>query len=233
MSIIKTFTNPEATADALSRYIKQKIDGAPESFYLAVSGGSTPKMLFQSLVKIKNEIPWQKIQLYWVDERCVPPTDKESNFRMTAEFMLNKVPLLINNIHSIKGDLKPEEALMHYIEEIKLVPERNGYPQFDLIVLGMGDDGHTASIFPPEKKLIDIDNPVAIGTNPYNGQKRITLTGKTINNASEVIFHVTGKSKAKVLNEIVFKKNNYAKYPASYIDNGGKTYWFVDEEVVR
>ena len=228
MSSIQKHSTPEKTATALANYIKNLVNKKENSFYLAVSGGSTPKMLFHELTVLKDEIEWEKLQLFWVDERMVPPTHKESNFKMTRAFLLEKVPIPELNIHRMKGELSPTDALTDYREEINKVPFENGLPKFDLIVLGMGDDGHTASIFPPDMHLLKAEQSLAIGTNPYSMQKRLTLTGKAINNASEVIFHVTGKNKAPVLDKILHKKGNYLNYPAVHIDNAN-TSWYIDE----
>lgn len=226
MNQIKSFASPQATALALAKHIKNKVNSAGV-FHLAISGGSTPKMLFEALAATKVEIAWNKLQLYWVDERCVDPTHEESNYRMTFESLLSKVPLPTDNIHRMKGELTPEDGIKDYQMIIENLPKSNTFPQFDLIILGMGDDGHTASIFPPSKELITIESDLAIGTNPYSGQKRLTLTGRTIKNAKELIFHVTGENKACILDEILNEKGNYRDYPSYYFKEE-KTQWWVD-----
>jgi 6-phosphogluconolactonase len=228
MHKINTFNTSQKTAKALANHLKQQVEQANGPFYLAISGGSTPKMLFEALVEIKDEINWAKIQLFWVDERCVSPTDDDSNYKMTQNALLEHIALPTENVHRMKGELKPKEGLLDYQKEIDKIPAKNGFPEFDLIILGMGDDGHTASIFPTEKELLDKEDVLAIGTNPYSGQKRLTLTGKTINNAKEVIFHVTGKNKATVLTKILNQKGDFLEYPAAHI-NGANTAWFVDK----
>lgn len=233
MNNIKTFLTAEETAQELAHYIKNQINKTPKEYYMAISGGSTPKMLFEALIKIKDSITWNKLKLFWVDERCVPPTHDESNFKMTNESLLSKCALPEENIFRMKGELQPQEGLLDYERLILNVPKNNNLPVFDLIILGMGDDGHTASIFPPDLHLLEIDNPLAIGTNPYSGQKRLTLTGKTIKNAKEIIFHVTGSGKATVLKEILNKENNYKKYPSSEFAFLNNTSWFLDKNATE
>lgn len=225
MNKIKSYPSPQETAKALASYLKDSIN-ASSSFHLAVSGGSTPKMLFEALTTIKVEIAWNKLELYWVDERCVSPEHEESNFRMTYESLLRNVPLPEDNIHRMKGEMAPEDGVTDYQKDIDALPKAQELPQFDLIILGMGDDGHTASIFPPSKELIAVESDLAVGTNPYSGQKRITLTGRTIKNAKAVIFHVTGVNKAQVLDEIMNKKGDFDNYPSYYFKDDAE--WWVD-----
>lgn len=230
MANIKTYNSPQKTAEALANYLKEAIN-AGNTYHLAVSGGSTPKMLFEALVEISEQIDWYKLQLYWVDERCVAPTHEESNYLMTYDSLLKNVPLAEAHIHRMKGELAPDDMLKDYQSIIDTLPKATELPQFDLIILGMGDDGHTASIFPPEKELITQATDLAIGTNPYSGQKRLTLTGRTIKNSKAVFFHVTGKNKAKVVSEIMGKNDDFETYPAYYF-NDEETVWYTDEDAV-
>ena len=230
MKNIKSFASAEETALALAKYIKRKINDS-NTFHLAISGGSTPKMLFQALSDIKIDITWNKLQLYWVDERCVAPDNSESNFRMTYENLICNVPIPEHNVHRMKGELPPIDGVSDYQKVIEGLPKYAGLPQFDLVILGMGDDGHTASIFPPSKNLITLKKDLAVGTNPYSGQERITLTGRTIKNAKEVIFHVTGDNKARVLNEILDEQGSYKEYPAYYFKDVAD--WWVDEDAIK
>lgn len=231
MSAIKSFKTPIETARALACHIKEQVSKTKGEFFLAISGGSTPKTLFEALVKIKTDIDWGKIQLYWVDERCVPPSDDESNYKMTLITLLKHVPVPVQNIHRMKGELSSEECMAEYYKSLASIPLFNGFPRFDLIILGMGDDGHTASIFPTEKHLLEANTALAIGTNPYTNQKRLTLTGKTIKNAGEIIFHVTGTAKAAIFNKIINQKENYLDFPAFHISKNENVYWYVDNEV--
>jgi len=186
---------------------------------IALSGGSTPKLLFNLLAKeYADTIPWHFIRLFWVDERCVPPTHSESNYGMTYEHLLKNVPIHDSNVFPIQGEIEPVSEALRYQNILKAqLPSRNGIPKFDIILLGMGDDGHTASIFPNNLSLLHSDQLVAVSTHPVSNQKRITLTGQIINQADEVIFLVTGASKANVLKQIIHREPDFENYPASYI----------------
>lgn len=200
---------------------------------IAISGGNTPKLLFEILAeKFKDNIEWGKVNIYWTDERCVSPDNDESNFGMTGKYLFSKIIIPEGNIHRIYGENDPAVEAVRYADEIKNnLKQGNGIPKFDLILLGMGEDGHTASIFPDQMDLLNSDNVCAVAVHPVSGQKRITLTGKVINNADKIYFLVTGKSKAEVMKEILEKKNGYLKYPAAHIQtNNNYTFWNLDKE---
>lgn len=188
---------------------------------VALSGGSTPQQLFKQLAdEYANLIPWKNINLYWVDERCVPPTDSESNFGMTYDTLLNKSFIPAENIHRIKGEDIPKNEVERYKELLwKNLPVKNGFPVFDIILLGMGDDGHTASIFPNNLELLHSEYSVAQAMHPLSGQKRITLTGKTICNAEKILFLICGISKAHVLKQIINNEPDSKQFPAANIGN--------------
>ncbi len=197
---------------------------------IALSGGSTPETIFDLLAEEFNgKIDWQKIRLFWVDERCVPPSDAESNYRMTHDHLLSKIAIPEENIFRVKGELEPGKALADYIEILKReVPSHNGWPVFDLIVLGMGDDGHTASIFPHEIELWKSTEICAIGHHPVSGQSRITLTGKSINSSKQIVFLITGESKAEKVAQTITYDHSAASFPAKMVDRS-KTIWMLDE----
>src|SRR5690606_20512735 len=122
---------------------------------------------------------WTRVHLYWGDERCVPPNDNESNYKMTVDHLLSKIDVPEENVHRIYGENIPKEEAIRYSEVLKSrLPQFEGVPQFDLIILGMGDDGHTASIFPYNIHLWDSGNVCEVAVHPDSGQKRITITGK-------------------------------------------------------
>ncbi len=200
---------------------------------LGISGGNTPKLLFEVLAtEYKNKINWERIYFYWVDERCVSPESIESNYGMTRKILFEKINIPDSNIHRIHGENDPASEAVRYSDLIKNnLKTENGFPKFDLILLGMGDDGHTASIFPDRLDLLKSEVVCAVTVHPESKQKRITLTGKTINNADKIYFLVTGKGKAEVIFEIIEKINNYLKYPSSYI-HPNKYYpvWYLDRE---
>lgn len=217
----------------LARYFGQilvDLTQDDEEKYVALSGGTTPQTIFDLLAEeFREAIQWEKLKLFWVDERCVPPTNDESNYRMTYTHLISKIGISDKNIFRIKGELSPEEALAEYIQVIKTqVPSKNGWPVFDLIVLGMGDDGHTASIFPHQIDLWKSPEICAIGNHPVTGQSRVTITGKVINSSSQIIFLVTGENKAKKIEQIISFDRNSSKYPAKMVDRS-KTIWLLDE----
>ena len=173
---------------------------------VAISGGSTPKAMFALLADQSRpwfaRVPWDKLHLFWVDERCVPPTDAESNYRMTNEAMLSKVPLPAAQIHRMKGELDPAVAASQYEAELR-EEFGPGEPVFDLVLLGMGSDGHTASLFPHTAALTEM---VALAVANHVLQKetwRITLTWPVINRGRQVAFLIEGAEKTDVLYEVL------------------------------
>lgn len=199
---------------------------------IAVSGGSTPKQLFILLAEddYRTQIPWEAVRFFWVDERCVEPAHPESNFGMTYDALLQYAFVPAQNIFRMKGEDIPANEAVRYSNLLwKELPARNGFPVFDLILLGIGDDGHTASIFPDNMELLEAEKSVDVATHPASGQKRITLTGKTINNANRVIFLVTGSNKSGIISKIINGASQADKYPAAYIRNfTGKAAFFMD-----
>lgn len=222
---------PQAVAEAFADHLVAKTK-SKSPLNVALSGGSTPKILFDLLAASHGQdIDWSGIHFYWGDERCVPPTDSDSNYKMTVDHLLSKVDFPEKNIHRVLGENDPFGEAVNYGKQIEAnLPSVNGLPQFDLIILGMGGDGHTASIFPHEIELLDSDNTCEVATHPESGQKRITLTGKVINNAIEVCFLVTGAGKTEKIDEIFHQTGDWKSYPASYIQpEAGELIWFMDD----
>ena len=228
---INTFKNPEATAKAFADYLCEKQLNV-NRLNIALSGGSTPKILFEILVqKYLDKIDWAKFHFYWGDERCVPPTSGESNYGMTHEYLFQHIKISEENIHRVLGENTPNEEAIRYSQLItENLPSINGLPQFDLVMLGLGEDGHTASIFPHQMELITSSKVCEVAEHPISGQKRITLSGSVINNAKEVCFLVTGEAKAEKVNEIINITGHCELYPASYIKpTHGELIWFLDK----
>ncbi len=190
---------------------------------VAISGGSTPKVVFALLADPAQpflaSIPWQKLQLFWVDERCVAPTEPDSNYRMTNEQMLSKVPLPAENIHRMEGELDPQVAAARYESEIRNTFKLEGAetPTFDLILLGMGDDGHTASLFPHTEGLNELAPIVIANHVPQKETWRITLTWPVINQGREVAFLIEGAAKADVLHSVFLGPYQPETYPSQLI----------------
>jgi len=222
------FKNPEELATQFAGELIRWLENhSGSSFHLAISGGKTPDLLFSELAeKYRNSNVWQKVHFWWVDERMVPPNHQESNFKMANELLFSKISIPVENIHRIKGENTPEEEVLSYSAQIlENIHQQNSWPVFDLILLGMGDDGHTASIFPNQMELLTSETICKVATHPASGQKRITLTGKAINNAAKICFLVTGAGKAEKLEEISNNPDLGRSLPAFHIQNAE---WFVD-----
>jgi 6-phosphogluconolactonase len=176
---------------------------------VAISGGSTPKVMFSLLADRSRpyfaEVPWDRLQLFWVDERCVPPTDTESNYRMTNEALLAHVPLPGSQVFRMEGELDPEVAASRYEAAIRNAFRLEGAetPTFDLVLLGMGDDGHTASLFPHTEALNEMSRIVVANHVPQKDTWRISLTWPVINRGREVVFLIEGEAKAQILHDVL------------------------------
>ncbi len=228
---IQSYETKAEVAINFSKYLVSFI-ASKENVNIALSGGSTPKIVFDTLAaSFKTAINWNKVHLYWGDERCVAPTDDESNYKMTVTHLLSKIDIPKENVHRVKGENNPEYEANRYAEILERnLPIVHGIPQFDLVILGMGDDGHTASIFPQEINLWNVSENCVVATHPDSGQRRISITGQVINNAHTVTFLVTGAGKAEKFNEIHTKSGDYASYPASLVEpKSERLIWFADK----
>lgn len=194
---------------------------------IAISGGSTPKGAFALLADAaqpwRARMPWPKLDLWWVDERCVPPGDPDSNYRMTREALLDHVPLAPDRIHRIEGERDPEAAAARYESEL-----RNGFrlegaelPRFDLIALGMGPDGHTASLFPHTQALLELGRLAVANHVQAKDAWRVTLTWPVINRASSVFFLIAGADKAQILSEVMTGPRAVERLPSQLIQPAG------------
>ena len=199
---------------------------------VSLSGGSTPKLLFEILANdFTASVDWSKVHFFWGDERCVPPTDPESNFGVADRLFLSKIEIPDKNIHRVHGEDDPASERVRYSQTIEENVGRNesGVPSFDIMLLGMGGDGHTASIFPAEIEFLRSNRVCEVASHPESGQRRITVTGKIINASKHVFFLVTGTGKADVLSEIIGKTGSYASYPTSHISPSGGSTFYVDQ----
>lgn len=231
--MIKIFEDKSKLSRAFCEEII-KLTNEKDNFSLVLSGGSTPKGIFKMLATdYRSIIDWEKIHLFWGDERCVPPDHKESNYGTTQKYLLDFIDIPEKNIHRIKSEHNPEKEAERYSEEIKKsVSSENGFPCFDVIMLGLGEDGHTASIFPDQMNLVNSEKICEVATHPSTGRKRITLSGKVINNCRRIIFLVTGKSKAEVLKKIIDEKKKI--YPAEFIEPvDGNLDFFIDSDAAE
>ncbi|MGB4598961.1 MAG: 6-phosphogluconolactonase [Trichlorobacter sp.] len=222
----RTFT------DRLKEILAEK-----EIVTIALSGGSTPKSLFDYWATLPaQEIDWTKIKFFWGDERCVPPTHEESNYKMTKEHLFDFVQVPKGNIYRIFGENDPATEAKRYSETLQHELETvNGIPSFDIMMLGMGDDGHTASIFPHQIDLWHSEDLCVTATHPVSGQIRVSVSGKVINAARNVVFLVTGENKAHKVEEIISHPDQAAKkYPAALVQPDSENlFWLLDEQAAQ
>lgn len=190
---------------------------------IAISGGSTPKAVFALLADpaqpYVSAIPWDKLQLFWVDERCVAPERPESNYGMTRDAMLSRVPLPAANIHRMEGELDPEEAASRYESEIRNTFRLEGAetPTFDLVMLGLGPDGHTASLFPHTDGLNEMARICIANHVPQMNTWRLTLTWPVITQGREVAFLIEGAEKASMVRTVFAGTYDPESWPAQLI----------------
>lgn len=230
-----------AAADELVRLAGEAIQ-ARGLFTLALAGGSTPKMLYALLAcdTYRSRVPWDKIHFFWGDERHVAPDHKDSNFRMTQENMLSKVSVPAGNVHRVQSEnLDARKAADAYEKELrdfftarKLLA--NGMPRFDLVLLGMGPDGHTASLFPGTHAIRERERWVAAPWVDKFQTYRITLTPPVINNAACILFFVSGDEKAETLRAVLEGAEESDRYPSQTIrPTNGTVRWLVDRAAAR
>lgn len=211
------YSTAAETARALIRHILHQMEAEPKKiFHIAFSGGSTPSLMFDLWAdEFAGVTPWLRMRIYWVDERCVPSEDSESNYGTMRRLLLDKISIPDEYINPIDGANSPEIEEKRYSCIVRCnVPIWHGFPAFDIVLLGAGDDGHTSSIFPGQEYLLSSFHPYEVSVNPYNGQKRIAMTGCLIFNARLLIFLITGKSKAAVVRDILQSGDTG---PAAYV----------------
>lgn len=188
------------------------------TFSVALSGGSTPKTLYELLAKEKyaSQIEWQNVHIFWSDERCVSPDDLQSNYRMANEALLKHVSIPRNQIHRMRGEDEPLKAAFDYEREL-IAHFKTDLPRFDLILLGMGEDGHTASLFPNTTAIDEYEKLVAAPFVEKFNSHRLTFTFKTINAATKIVFLITGASKAETLKAVLSTPQK--ELPASLVNS--------------
>jgi len=232
---IRILTTPqELFAAAAEEVVRAANDAVAERgrFTIALSGGSTPKNLFNLLAtNAKSTLPWDRTFFFWSDERHVGPNDPESNYRMADEAMLSKVPVPAGNVFRFAGE-NPDAtvAAQQYEQTIrKFFQMDSGVPQFDLILLGMGPDGHTASLFPGTAALLEKSKLVVANWVEKLKTHRLTFTLPLINATREVAFLVSGVDKATALKTVLEDNSPGDQYPSKLVNpSGGKLIWFVD-----
>lgn len=236
----RVYDGAEALARAAADHFLECARGAVAAngvVRIAISGGSTPRQTFELLAnpaeKYVSAMPWDRIELYWVDERMVPPDNKDSNYNMARKALLDRVPLKPERIFRIEGELEPEEAAARYESAIRnhLRLEGAQGPRFDLLSLGMGDDGHTASLFPHTDAINDMIRIAVANHVPQKDTWRVTLTWPVINQARDVFFLIAGSDKAGPLREMLLGEYNPDELPSQLIrPTNGRLLMLLDRE---
>ena len=222
--------NAGAAAEACARRVTGLLETALEGGEIAsfaVSGGSTPRLLFEKLVALRFD--WSRVHLFWVDERCVPPSDPASNYRLAKDWLIQGARIPERNVHRIAGEIAPKEAAHLYAEQIRrfFSLEPDEMPRFDVVQCGMGADAHTASLFPGEPLLDDRAGIAAAVFAPQFHQWRVTLLPGPLLAARHVVYLVAGADKAEAVRAVFQAPLEPKKYPAQLIDRGAE--WFLDE----
>lgn len=234
MANVKVVHDQNAVGYAAAEHfldVYQRSVTARGRFCVALSGGSTPRYLHRLLASeaFSRRIDWAEVELYWGDERCVPPDHPDSNYRMARQTLIDLVPIPQTNVHRILAELDPQVAAADYerVLEAGFTAEDS---RFDLILLGMGGDGHTASLFPGSAALDVRDRLVVANYVEKLSAWRITFTALFINTAAHVVFMVTGEEKADALRAVLKGEHHPQKLPAQFIKpENGELLWIVDE----
>ncbi len=234
---VKIYSDQKEVIKAVAKEIVKLANSTSQGhFNILLSGGNTPVGLFIRIArKYSESIDWGRINLWWGDERCVSPDNDNSNYKQAYDNLISELVIPVKNVHRIKGENDPEEEAGRYATEIQEnLNYRGENPVFDLALLGLGEDGHTASIFPDELELFEDERICAVTSHPLSGQKRITVTGKVLNNASRVFFVVTGANKSQRISEIMNDDEAAKLLPAYYISpKNGELIWFIDEAAAQ
>jgi 6-phosphogluconolactonase len=218
--VVESLANDMKTFSEMSRPV-----------HISLSGGSTPKMLFKLLASdaYATSVQWQNLHFWWGDERCVAPDDAESNYGEANELLFSKVNLPAENIHRIRGEDDPQAEAERFAKEmLEEIPSLNGTPVFDWILLGVGADGHTASLFPGQTNYEDTNLSV-VASHPESGQLRVSKTARVLEAAKRISYLVLGAGKADIVEEINGSPAEALPYPAAKVQSkAGLTEWYLD-----
>jgi len=214
-------------ADLLKSFMNKK------PFSLVLSGGSTPRAVHEVLSK--SALDWKEVYFFWGDERCVPPDHPESNYRMARETLLSKISVLDSQIFRMHGESEPEIAARDYERQIRsFFQTENSMPSFDFVFLGLGEDCHTASLFPGTEAVNRMDRLVVSNYVQKLRATRLTMTVPLLNQASNVVFLISGESKVKALQTTLQGDHDPQKYPAQAIrPQKGELYFYVDQSAAK
>lgn len=223
---------PEEAAAACAAYILEELTESLKSrarAAIAISGGTTPRLLFSELAR--SGFDWRTVHFFWVDERCVPPTDEQSNFKLANDTLLLPAHIPQSNVHRIHGEIVPQEAALRYIQEIEHFFSLNTgeLPVFDIVHRGIGPDAHTASLFPGEAL---IGNRTGIATHVWVEKlqsHRVTLLPGVLLSAKRTVLEVAGEDKAEAVRNVLKGPEDPFKYPCQLASRDSKASWFLDE----
>jgi 6-phosphogluconolactonase len=234
MVIVRVHQDLAALVEAGAALFAEKAAAAQAErgmFHVALSGGSTPRAMFKRLAAEphRSGIDWARVSVYWGDERAVAPKDSASNYRMARESLLRHVPIPAAQVHRIEGERDPAAAAADYEERLRKIWPNAPFPVFDLVFLGMGADGHTASLFPHTDVLDEQTAWVAAVNVPQLDAWRITLTAPVLNAAHMAVFLVAGADKAARLESVLGRKQHPHDQPAQLIHPQGVLLWLIDE----
>ncbi len=231
---VEIFETPQELAEAAARAFAQRAGEAIAErgrFAVALAGGSTPKATYETLARDHaDDVDWPNVHVFFGDERTVPPDHEDSNYRMAREALLDHVP--VGSVHPMRGELPPQEAAVSYEGDLRRFFDDNPVV-LDLVMLGIGDDGHTASLFPGTAALDVTDRLAVSNPVPQLDTTRITLTTPVLNAARDVFFLVAGEGKAEVLGEILEGESDPKTHPAKLVRPEGGPTWMVDRAAAR
>ena len=232
---VQVYSSSEELSTAAAREFAARAEEAIEErgcFAVVLAGGSTPETMYGILARdYIGRIDWSRVYVFFGDERSVPPHHDDSNHKMASEVLLDHVP--VGNVHRMRGELPPEEAAEAYEEELRKFFQTEDVPRFDLILLGIGRDGHTASLFPETSALEIADRLVVANPVLKLDTTRITLTAPVLNASRAVDFLVAGEGKAEALREILEGDADPRRYPAKLVRPPEEPTWMVDRAAAR
>jgi 6-phosphogluconolactonase len=235
----RVYDEAAALAEAAAGLIVEAGQAAVEErgrFLLALSGGGTPEGTYRLLAGAgrREQVDWAAAHVFWGDERCVPAEDPGSNYGQARRLLLDQVPIPSEQIHRIRGELTPEQAAADYRERLgEMAEDGLAWPRLDVAIMGLGADGHTASLFPGPAAAGEGRLAAIAVTADYGGRpaERVSLTPAVFNSARDVVFLVTGESKAEAVAAVVRGGGDGERWPAARIwPEGGRVVWFVDRE---
>lgn len=230
---LRVFSSSDEALRDLTNALIQKMNARKAPFHIALSGAGTAQKMYSLWVnEYRDQINWDQLRFYWVDERCVGPEEEESNYKHADELLFRPLEIPLSHVHRIHGEREPQVEAEHYSELVKW--ELPGYaclPRFDCVILGIGEDGHTASLFPGAVELLTDQRCYVVAQHPQSGQKRITMSGTLILNSKLIFIPVLGSSKTAMLQKVIHA-SEARQLPAAYIlSNAKEAIIFTDSQI--